>query len=61
MTVFIDTNPAMTIYTKLALCAADNLVMVAQADDFSKEALKYVSTIRPGRGGHHCLLLCSLY
>jgi hypothetical protein len=43
LTVFIDTNPALTMYTRLALCAARKLVMVVMADDFSREALRYVS------------------
>lgn len=45
LTVFIDTNPAMTIYTKVALCAADKLVTIVQPDDFSKEAMQYVTTL----------------
>jgi hypothetical protein len=43
LTVFIDTNPALTMYTRLALCAARKLVMVVMADDFSREALRYVT------------------
>lgn len=43
LTVFIDTNPAMTIYTKMALCASKKLVTICMADDFSKEALRYVA------------------
>lgn len=39
-TVFIDTNPALTAYTQVALCAADRLLVPVNADDYSKQAFE---------------------
>ena len=38
--VIIDTNPALTTYTQIALVAADYLIMPVNADDFSNVAVK---------------------
>lgn len=35
LVVFIDTNPAMTIYTHIALCAMTELIVPLNADDYS--------------------------
>ncbi|XP_062513420.1 uncharacterized protein LOC134189195 [Corticium candelabrum] len=37
--VFIDTNPALTVYTEMALAAADRLIVPCSADVYSKQAL----------------------
>lgn len=36
--VFIDTNPALTLYTEMALAAADRLIIPCSADVYSKHA-----------------------
>ena len=38
--VFIDTNPAFSVYTEIALAAARRLVIPINADDFSIEAVR---------------------
>ena len=38
--VFIDTNPSFSVYTEIALLAAQRLIIPVTADDFSREALK---------------------
>ena len=38
--VFIDTNPALAVYTELALAAADYLILPVNADDYSEQAVK---------------------
>ena len=38
--VFIDTNPAFSVYTEIALAAARKLVIPINADDFSVEAVR---------------------
>ncbi|KAL4429562.1 hypothetical protein ABPG77_008611 [Micractinium sp. CCAP 211/92] len=42
ITVFIDTNPAFTEYTQLALCTIDELIVPVNADDFSLQAVDYM-------------------
>ena len=42
--VFIDTNPALTPYTEIAICAADRLLVPINADDFSRQAIKNLIT-----------------
>ena len=37
--VFIDTNPSFSIYTEMALVAAETLIIPINADDFSREAI----------------------
>lgn len=39
LTVFIDTNPAFSVYTELAVAAADKLITPVNADDFSRAAV----------------------
>ena len=34
LTVFIDTNPAFSVYTECAVAAADRLIIPVNADDF---------------------------
>ena len=38
--VFIDTNPSFSVYTEIALAAANKLIIPINADDFSKEAVQ---------------------
>ena len=38
--VFIDTNPSFSIFTEMAIVAAQRLIIPANADDFSREAIK---------------------
>jgi len=40
LTVFIDTNPAFSVYTETAVAAADRLIIPINADDFSNAACK---------------------
>lgn len=42
MTVFLDCNPSFSIYTELALSAADRLIIPFSADGSSKRAVKAV-------------------
>ena len=37
--VFIDTNPSFSIFTEMAIVAAQRLIIPANADDFSREAI----------------------
>ena len=39
LTVFIDTNPAFSVYTELAVAAADKLITPVNADGFSRAAV----------------------
>lgn len=47
-TVFIDCNPSFTIYTELAMSAADNLIIPFSADGSSKRAVKAVLALLYG-------------
>ena len=38
--VFIDTNPSFSVYTEVALLAAQRLIIPLNADDFSRQALE---------------------
>ena len=38
--VFIDTNPAFSVYTEIALAAARRLIIPINSDDFSVEAVR---------------------
>jgi len=38
LTVFIDTNPAFSAYTELAIAASNRLILPLNADDFSRAA-----------------------
>lgn len=52
--VFIDTNPAFSVYTEIALAAARKLIIPINSDDFSVEAVRamldLVYGIHPQRG-----------
>jgi cellulose biosynthesis protein BcsQ len=37
LVVFIDTNPALSIYTQIALVAATDLIIPVNADSFSMQ------------------------
>jgi hypothetical protein len=39
-TIFFDTNPSFSIYTELAICGADRLLVPVNADDSSRVAVK---------------------
>lgn len=41
-TFFIDTNPSFSIYTELAVLAANRLIVPFNADDFSRTAVKSI-------------------
>lgn len=47
-TVFIDCNPSFTIYTEIAMSAADNLIIPFSADGSSKRAVKAVLALLYG-------------
>ncbi len=55
ITVFIDCNPSFTIYTELAMSAADRLIIPFSADAASKRAVRSVLSLvygvlrRPGQ------------
>ena len=50
--VFIDCNPSFSIYTELALAAADRLLIPFSADGSSKRAAKAVLSLVYGRTRH---------
>lgn len=50
--VFIDCNPSFTIYTELALAAADRLIIPFSADGSSKRAVKSVLSLVYGVKRH---------
>lgn len=45
ITVFVDCNPSFTIYTELAMSAADRLIIPFSADGSSKRAVKSVLSL----------------
>lgn len=45
ITVFVDCNPSFTIYTEMAMCAADRLIIPFSADGSSKRAVKSVLSL----------------
>ena len=45
ITVFIDCNPSFTIYTEMAMSAADRLIIPFSADGSSKRAVKSVLSL----------------
>lgn len=55
ITVFIDCNPSFTVYTELAISAADRLIIPFSADGSSKRAVRSVLSLvygvlrRPGQ------------
>lgn len=50
--VFIDCNPSFTVYTELALAAADRLIIPFSADGSSKRAVKSVLSLVYGVKRH---------
>lgn len=50
--VFLDCNPSFSIYTELALSAADRLIIPFSADGSSKRAVKAVLSLVYGRVRH---------
>lgn len=46
--IFVDTNPAFTIYTRMALCAADQLVVPCNPDEFSVNAIRSLTQLLYG-------------
>jgi hypothetical protein len=63
LVVFIDTNPALSIYTQIALVAATHLIMPVNADNFSMQVstgMDAASNHERGcrghlrSGWHHC-------
>ncbi len=45
ITVFIDCNPSFTIYTELAMCSAERIIIPFSADGSSKRAVKSVLSL----------------
>jgi cellulose biosynthesis protein BcsQ len=45
ITVFVDCNPSFTIYTELAIAAADRLIIPFSADGSSKRAVRSVLSL----------------
>jgi len=41
--VFVDANPAFTIYTRIALCSANELLVACNANEFSTNAIKVIT------------------
>lgn len=48
LAVFIDCNPSFSIYTQIALCAADNVVVPFTADDSSRRGIENVFALLYG-------------
>lgn len=51
--IFIDTNPAFSIYTELAIVAADKLICPVNADDSSKTATSAMAILLYGSNPPH--------
>jgi cellulose biosynthesis protein BcsQ len=49
-TVFIDTNPSFSIYTEIAMIAADKLIVPFNADDSSRHAVSALFRLLFGAG-----------
>jgi chromosome partitioning protein len=45
ITVFVDCNPSFTIYTELAMCASDRLLIPFSADGSSKRSVRSVLSL----------------
>lgn len=52
MTIFIDCNPSFSIYTELAMSAADRLIIPFSADGSSKRAVRTVLSLLYGISRH---------
>lgn len=48
VTTFIDCNPSFSIYTQVALCAAENLIVPFTADDSSRRGIENVFALLYG-------------
>eukprot|EP01102_Stenamoeba_stenopodia_P004217 TRINITY_DN1446_c0_g1_i1.p1 TRINITY_DN1446_c0_g1~~TRINITY_DN1446_c0_g1_i1.p1 ORF type:complete len:455 (+),score=18.50 TRINITY_DN1446_c0_g1_i1:20-1384(+) len=46
--VFADTNPAFTVYTRMALCSCDQLLVPCNPDEFSVNAVKMITDLLCG-------------
>lgn len=57
---FIDTNPALTVYTEIALCAMTEMVVPADADDFSVQVGSWISWAQLQQCGMHHVL-CAVW
>lgn len=55
VTVFIDTNPTFTIYTEMAISAADRLICPVNADDSSRVSANAMVTLLHGSTPPHPL------
>lgn len=53
LTVFIDTNPSFSIYTELAISAADKLITPVNADDSSRTATNAMFILLHGQVPPH--------
>jgi cellulose biosynthesis protein BcsQ len=51
--VFVDTNPSFSIYTELAMCAANRLVTPVNADDSSRVATNAMFILLHGQNPPH--------
>lgn len=49
-TVFVDTNPSFSIYTEIAMIAADKLIVPFNADDSSRHAIAAITRLLYGAG-----------
>lgn len=52
-TVFFDTNPSFAIYTELAICGANRLLVPVNADDSSRVAVKALFALLYGTNPPH--------
>jgi chromosome partitioning protein len=48
VTTFVDCNPSFSIYTQVALCSADNLIVPFTADDSSRRGIENVFALLYG-------------
>jgi chromosome partitioning protein len=48
VTTFIDCNPSFSIYTQIALCACDNLIVPFTADDSSRRGIENIFALLYG-------------
>jgi chromosome partitioning protein len=48
VTTFVDCNPSFSIYTQVALCSADNLIIPFTADDSSRRGIENVFALLYG-------------
>ena len=53
--IFVDTNPAFTIYTQIAVAAADEFVIPVNADDSSRAGVRALCSLVYGANPGHVL------